>query len=143
MTKLKTIIFYILCLFAIGCASKKSLVEKVTENKSDTTKTELTLRTKNVFKTETLCDPITGKAKDFTQITDNVISKITIKLKDNTLTSTVETDTTKQEVRIVKEYVNNTKIETITVYKTPKWAWWYMIIVTLAALIGWKVWRLF
>lgn len=138
MNKFKVVLFYLLVFFLFGCKAKKqsTYVEKV----KDSTVRNIILESKNTLQISTLCDSI-GKPKEFTQTIDNGNGKTTVTVKDNQLFVQSKTDSI---VYVDKEVIKEvTSVETIIVYKTPSWAWWYIIIITLAALVGWKVWRLF
>lgn len=138
MKKYKILIFYFAFFSVVGCKTKQksTYVEKV----KDSTVRNIILESKSILEISTLCDTL-GNAKEFSQDISNGVNTTKVSIKDNKLTVDVKNDSI---VYVDKEVVKEvTNIETITVYKTPKWAWWYMIIVTLAALIGWKVWRLF
>ena len=138
MNKIKILIFYFAFFSFVGCKTKQknTYVEKV----KDSTVRNIILESNNTLEISTLCDTL-GNAKEFSQEISNGVNTTKVSIKDNKLTIDVRNDSI---VYVDKEVIKEvTNIQTITVYKVPKWSWWYMIIVTFLALLGWKVWRLF
>lgn len=132
----KILIFYIAFFSFVGCKTKQKniYVEKV----KDSTVRNIILESKNILEISTLCDTL-GNVKEFAQEIKNGRTTTKISAKDNILKITSANDSIVYVDReILKE---NTTFKTI--YRTPKWAWYYIIIVTILALVGWKVWRLF
>ncbi len=126
--------YLILLLLIVGCKTKQSTTEITEKIKTDSTNIELTLNTKSTFEVKTLCDSITGLPKDFTQITENGTARATTTVKDNQLTTTVETDSTEQKTRIVKEYINIYKDKEVLKEKYPLWGILTIIILLLLFL---------
>ena len=121
MSKLKYIFIYLIVIFFFGCKTKEKSIEYIEKVKTDSTKTELTLKSESKYKIDILCDPVTGLPKDFTRTTDNGIVKTKTEVKDNKYTYTEEIDSTKQETKIVKEYITVYKDKIITKEVYPLW----------------------
>ena len=138
MSKLKYIFIYLIVIFFFGCKSQKETT--YTEKVKDSTVRNIILESKSLLEVSTICDSI-GNAKEFYQEIENDYSTTTVSLKDNNLKVETNNDSIVYVDREVLKEVKDIQVQ--TVYKTPKWAWWYIIIVTILALIGWKVWRLF
>lgn len=143
MNKIKIVLFYVIIVLIVGCRAKKNVSEKYVSIKNDSINRTIQLNTGNKLIIENICDSINFTGKDFTNTINTGLSKTKVSIKDNKLTVETKSDSIVYVDKIVKETEYVDKIETITVYKTPSFAWWYMVIVTLAALVGWKVWRLF
>lgn len=125
-------------LFFSGCRAKRSTtyVEKV----KDSTVRNIIIQSRNTLEVSTLCDSI-GNAKEFFQVIETGSGTAKVEVKENRLTIDVRRDSIvyidKWKERTVTDF------KSVTVYKVPLWAWWYMVIVTALVAIGWKVWRLF
>ena len=118
---------------AVGCKTKE-VASKVTIQKSDSTIVNKIAPVKSELIVKSLCDSITGKAKEFTNVIDNGITKTTIQSKDNTLLMSSSGDTTiVYKDRIVKEYVN--KEVTNEKKVIPSWVWKALIVELLIIIV--------
>jgi hypothetical protein len=126
MNKTKTILLYIFFVFAVGCKTKQKSVyiEKV----KDSTVRNIVLQTNNELIITNLCDTITGKAKEFSNSSNNGLNKVRTYIKDNILTIETKSDSIVYVDKFYKEeiYVDKEKI----IYRT-NWS----IIFTLSSLI--------
>lgn len=143
MKKVKIVLFYLLCLLVIGCASKKSLIEKVSEVKSDTIYSKIETITRppilSSLTIEEVCDTITGKPKHFKQVF--VVGQDTLELSidNNNLRLNISQleQIIKERDSIYKASKSETKtsLEENTVeYKTPKWCWYTLLVVLIFIL---------
>lgn len=129
---------YLFLIFILSSCVSKKIPYKTVDIQKESINTTLQLSSSNVLTVETLCDSL-GKPKSFSNVINNGLNSTIVSVKDNNLIVEVVTDSIVYVDRdILKE---NTTFKTI--YRTPKWAWYYIIIVTILALLGWKVWRLF
>lgn len=144
MNKLKYILLYLVFIFFVGCKPSKSVIEKVSETKNDTlyNKVETIIRpaTLNNLTIFNICDSITGKPKEF--LYKYVLEKDTLELSllNNELNFSI--DQVKQLqykndslVRIINSDKKESKQETITKYKTPKWNWYLILILGVYFII--------
>lgn len=140
INRIKIVLVCLLYLLVISCGSKKKVSEKTVDIQRDSTNTTIQLSTNNVLTIETLCDSL-GNVKTFSNVIKNGSSSTIVGVKDNKLT--VEVLNAPIQYKDTSKIKQSEIIKTIDIYKTPKWAWYYMIIVTILALVGFKVWRLF
>jgi hypothetical protein len=126
MNKTKTILLYIFFVSFVGCKTKQTSVyiEKV----KDSTVRNIVLQTNNELIITNLCDSITGKAKEFSNISNNGLNKVRTSIKDNILTIETKSDSIVYVDKFYKEeiYVDKEKI----IYRTD-----WRIIFILSSLI--------
>jgi hypothetical protein len=89
MNKTKTILLYIFFVFAVGCKTKQTYIEKVSEKKIDSvyisTKTIETPPILSSLTINQICDTLTGKPKEFKQsilIGDDILE---LSIKNNNI----------------------------------------------------------
>jgi len=126
MNKAKIIFLYFFFALAVGCKSKqKSIyIEKV----KDSTVRNIVLQTNNELIISSLCDTITGKAKEFSQVINTGNSNLKVTSKDNALKIDVETPKIVYVDRVISKDVYKDK--EIIRYKTN-----YKAVITLIAII--------
>ena len=143
MTKIKYILLYLVFIFFVGCKPSKSVIEKVSETKSDTlyNKVETVIRPPvlNNLTIFDICDTITGKPKEFRY--KYIFEKDTLELSllNNELNFSIDQIKLLQYkndslVRIINSDKKESKQETVTKFKTPKWNWIIMSLVPLFIL---------
>lgn len=143
MNKVKIVLFYVLYLLAIGCASKKSFIEKVSEVKSDTIYSKVeTITRPPILSSLTInevCDSITGKAKDFKQVFIVNGDTLELSIKNNELN--IKVNQLKQELsKIKKDYkvsnsnTNTSKESKKVIVRTSFKVWVFLILSVLGNL---------
>lgn len=140
MNKLKYILLYLVFIFFVGCKPSKSVIEKVSETKSDTlyNKVETVVNPPilSSLVINELCDSITGKPKEFKNRV--IIDKDTVYVEvvDNELNITVnrlkniiskKDSTYKAELLKIRNSKETNKVKEVW----NKWTWVFLFIMLL------------
>ena len=123
MSRLKIILFYVLCLFAISCGSKKKLTTVDIERE----KVSYVLPTDNKLSIETLCDSL-GRPVQVERVITNATGTTSITIKDNKLEVLTLTDTIFKD-----KYIYKDKLVTSEVVR--KQVDWKFVFIALGVIV--------
>jgi len=140
MKKTIFISFALLFLVFSGCRAKKEVtksetikIDSVYINRSEVVFAPLA----SALTINDLCDTITGKARPFKSELIRGKDTIFIEVAGNALNLSIDLDSlvnTRLETER-KRWEKYSEKKEITVYKTPKWAWWTMAILLGAVIL--------
>lgn len=142
MKLIKLLLTYLVIVFFFGCASKKTTTKETYVKQTDSVNKTLQLKTENKLVITSLCDSVTGKAKEYSSSSNNGLNSVKTSIKDNTLTIETKSDSIVYKDRFKDKivYMDN-NIETVK-YKTPFWHWILHIVLVLLILFTLRIIRI-
>lgn len=143
---MKSLITLLAIILLSSCAAKKETSSVTTLKKSDT----LIVKHEKIVQPEgsysltlhEICDTITQRAKPVTQYITRGNDSIGLVIdENNTLKLTVDNKEAiisdlRNELRKANQALEQAKNTVITKYKTPKWAW-YTLIISVLSILYW------